>query len=65
MSSKYQQISVHFGSNKIDRALLKAIEEGAETIGISKSRYVKAVLLEEHKSRVPTRAADILSEVEK
>ena len=61
MSSKYQQISIHFGNSKMDRALLKVIEKDAETIGISKSKYVKTILFEEYKSRVPTRAADILS----
>ena len=63
MSSKYQQISIHFGDNEIDRALLEVIEKDAETIGISKSKYVKTILLEEYKSRVPTRIADILSRI--
>lgn len=63
MSSKYQQISIHFGNNKVDQALLEVIEKDAETIGISKSKYVKTILLEEYKSRVPTRIADILSRV--
>jgi len=61
MSSKYQQISIHFGNNKVDQALLEVIEKDAETIGISKSKYVKTILLEEYKSRVPTRIVDILS----